>query len=110
MKKLLSMTLCLSIVFSLLSTVSASELPMTVDEAKTYLENYYVTRENSEGKEYSVQYIFSSEDDLNSAAQYIADNGLAAFNAALDIAIEEAVSNEPPVSSPFSIYYACNCL
>lgn len=42
-----------------------------------------------------MQYIFSSEDDLNSAAQYIAENGLAAFNAALDIAIEDAVSKEP---------------
>ena len=96
MKKLLSIVLSLVLVFSLSSTAFASEASMTVDEAKSYLENYYVTKVNSAGKEYTVQYIFSSEDDLNSAAQYIADNGLDAFNAALDVAIEEAVSNETP--------------
>ena len=52
MKKLLSIVLSLVLVFSLSSTAFASEASMTVDEAKSYLENYYVTKVNSAGKEY----------------------------------------------------------
>ena len=98
MKKIMSLLLVVIMVLSIPCTAFASEASMTVDEARAYLENYYVTKVNSAGKEYTVQYIFSSEDDLNGAAQYIADNGLDAFNMALDVAIEEAVGNETPVA------------
>lgn len=98
MKKLLSFVLSLAMIFSLSATAFAVEQTMTVEEATEYLETYCVTKENAAGKVYTTQYIFSSKDDLNSAAQYIAENGLDAFNAALDNAIEEAVRNEPPTS------------
>lgn len=102
-EKVLSFFLVLTFVFSMSTTAFASERSMTVEEATEYLENYYVTKENSAGETYTTQYIFSSEEDLNNAALYIAENGLAAFNAALDTAIEEAVSNEPPTAPrPFT--------
>lgn len=99
MKRKLLIVLSLVMMFSLSATVFAAEQTMTIEEAKEYLENYYVTKENIYGKEYSMQYIFSSEDDLNSAAEYISDNGLAAFNTARDIAIKEVVSKEPTIDS-----------
>lgn len=98
MKKLLSFVLSLAMVFSLSATAFAFEQTMTVEEATEYLETYCATKENAAGKIYTTQYIFSSKDDLNTAAQYIAKNGLDAFNAALDTAIAEVVRNETPTT------------
>ena len=94
MKKILAAILSLMMVFSL-SVPAFAASPMTFDEAKAYLENYCVTKENSFGKEYTTRYEFNSEDDLNKAAEYIVENGLDAFNAAVDAAIKEVVANEP---------------
>lgn len=97
MKKLLSIILIFLIMFSFSFTSFASEPHMTVDEARAYLENYCVTEVNSVGKEYTTQYIFSSQDDLEKAAQYIADNGLEVFNTALAVAVDDVVGNETPI-------------
>lgn len=94
MKKLLSVILAISLMLVSSSMVLATERPMTVDEARAYLENYYETRVNSAGKEYTVEYEFTSESDLNGLVQYIAENGLSAFNAALEASIREVVGNE----------------
>lgn len=94
MKKVLTLLLSLSLIFSFSVTASAAS-PMTFDEAKSYLQNYSVTKENSLGKGYTTQYVFDSEEDLNKAAAYIAENGLDAFNESLEAAIATAVANEP---------------
>ena len=73
---------------------------MTVDDAKEYLKNYSVTRENQLGKEYTTQYVFDSEEDLNRAAAYIAENGLDKFNFAVEEAIDEVVRNESMETIP----------
>jgi len=100
MKKFLSIILVLSMVFTMSATSFATEQQMTVDEAREYLQTYNVTKTNEFGKEYSTQYIFNSEQDLEKAAAYIANNGLSAFNSALDNAVVEAVSNEPQNTTP----------
>ncbi|EOD00461.1 hypothetical protein [Caldisalinibacter kiritimatiensis] len=95
MKKFLSLILSFVMLFTLSISAFAAEPQMTVDEAREYLQSYYVTKENSVGKEYSIQYIFNSDEDLEKAAIYLSENGLSAFNATVDTAIEEVVSKEP---------------
>lgn len=103
MKKFISVIISLIILLSLSITSIAAERQWTIDEAKDYLQNYNITKTNSIGKEYTTEYIFHSEDDLEKAALYIVENGLSAFNAALESAIADAVSKEPQAIIPYSV-------
>ena len=67
---------------------------MTFEEAKNYLQNYEATKVNELGKEYTIKYIFKSEEDLNKTASYISENGLTKFNTTMEEKIAEAVKNE----------------
>ena len=77
----------------LMFTVNAEENP-SLEEAKTYLKNYCEVRTNQVGKEYRLSYIFSTEQDLELAAQFVAENGLKAFNDAVKARIDELTSEE----------------
>lgn len=91
----------LALTFALVTNTLACASPaMTFEEAKEYLESYNVTQMNSLGKRYTTQYVFHSEEDLNRASAYIAENGLDAFNAALDNAITEIVGKEQETVPP----------
>lgn len=99
-KKIICSALAMVMITGLSMTAFAdSSTTMTFDEAKEYLRTYNVTQTNSMGKEYTTQYIFKSEQDLNEAAEYIVDNGLDAFNAAITEAITDTVSKEPQTTS-----------
>lgn len=93
-KKLISLTLAVVMVIGVSITAFAAS-PKSFDEAKEYLESYNITKTNSMGKEYTTQYIFHSENDLNKAAAYIAEYGLDNFNNEVNNAIIEAINNEP---------------
>lgn len=95
MRKMLSFVLLLSMVFGFSVSTYAAEPQMTVEEARQYLKSYNVTKINSEGEEYSTQYIFKSDEDLEKAATYISENGLSKFNEELNSEIKEVVSKEP---------------
>lgn len=95
MKKLISMALSFAMIFAISTAAFAVEQKMTIEESREYLQTYKVTRINTEGKKYTIQFAFTTEKDLEKAAAYIVENGLAAFNAALDIAVANSVKNEP---------------
>lgn len=90
-KKLVSIVLSAVMVIGM-STTAFAATPMTLEEAKEYLSSYNVTKTNAAGKEYTTQYVFDSESDLNKAAAYIVEHGLDNFNNTLDVAISEAVT------------------
>ena len=102
MKKFISTILGVVMILSLSITSFASESKMTVNEAKEYLQNYNVTKNNEFGKEYTTSYSFNSEEDLDKAACYIANHGLEAFEDALNSAISEVVANEPKSTTPIT--------
>lgn len=113
LKKFVSMALAAVMAMGMSATVSASSpsSSMTLDEAKEYLTSYNVTKTNAAGKEYTTQYIFDNENDLNKAAAYIVEYGLDDFNSALDEAIAESVSSEtqlpivlPRTTTPSTAY------
>lgn len=88
-------TIALTLILTLgMNTLAFASPAMTFEEAKEYLESYNATQMNSLGKRYTTQYVFHSEQDLNRAAAYIAENGLDEFNADLDNAIAEIVEND----------------
>ena len=93
MKKFFSACLTLLLIFSFITPAFAS-YSMTFEEAKEYLVNYSATKENSLGEEYTVRYEFYSEEDINQAAEYIAEEGLDSFNEEIDAAIAAAVTEE----------------
>jgi hypothetical protein len=99
-KKLVSIVLSAVMVIGM-STTAFAATPMTLEEAKEYLSSYNVTKTNAAGKEYTTQYVFDSESDLNKAAAYIVEHGLDNFNNTLDVAISEAVSKEPQSTLAF---------
>ena len=76
-KKLVSIVLSAVMVIGM-STTAFAATPMTLEEAKEYLSSYNVTKTNAAGKEYTTQYVFDSESDLNKAAAYIVE-GLFSF-------------------------------
>lgn len=102
MKRIVPLILALLLLLALSAPAFAAEQAMTFEEAKEYLNNFNVTKNNQFGKSYTISYVFKSESDLNSAAEYIVNNGLSSFNSALDSAIAEAVSNEPQQTIPTS--------
>ncbi len=77
----------------LMFTVNAEENP-SLEETKAYLKNYCEVRTNQVGKEYRVSYIFSTEQDLELAAQFVMENGLEAFNDAVKARVDELASEE----------------
>lgn len=102
MKKFSSFVLSLIMLFTLSISVFSLETEMSIDEARGYLQSYHVTKQNSDGKEYSIEYIFNTEDDLEKAATFLSEKGLSAFNAAIEASIEEVVNEEDPIHQPYS--------
>lgn len=88
MRKLMSVLLMIVCIMPFGNMVYAAD-SMSVEEAKDYLENYCVTKVNSQGKEYTMQFDFSSEEELEAAALFIAENGVTRFHELLDVGIEE---------------------
>ncbi len=100
----LSVCICTLLICTLLlgSAAPASAAgtdSMTVEEAKAYLANYSEVRYDSEG-EYVVRYEFETEEALQEAAEYIAENGVEAYHAMADAYVAEQVANEPPAIQP----------
>ena len=101
-KKVFSMLFAVMIIVSLVPMSASASLveekaamqqyQCALEEAKEYLQDFCITEIN----EFTTVYQFSTEHDLNEAAAYIAKYGLDQFNAAVDDAINEAVSKEPP--------------
>lgn len=102
MKKLLSLGLALAVMFVFSTSVFAIDSHMTVDEAKEYLQNYYEVKKTVDGKEYSIEYVFDSNEDLERVAKFLSENGLDAFNAKLDEKIQQIVSMESTIPAPQS--------
>lgn len=96
-RKILTMTLFLMVMsYSTIYASTQTEANIhTLEEAREYLINYKEINTNEYGKEYTVEYVFDSERDLNAAAKYILDYGVDTFNHILQEKIEESVSNEP---------------
>lgn len=97
----------IALVFAMLFNVSAfaatvPESTMSIDEARAYLTNYKATELNYSGEEFSVQYSFDSEENLEKAAAYISEYGLDQFLSESDKAVEEVVAKEPPRIQPLS--------
>lgn len=66
----------------------------TLDEAKEYLKSYEEEGINKYGKTYTIEYEFSSEEDLELAAEYLLENGLDNFEMVLDNKVQEVVAEE----------------
>ena len=82
LKKRTFFAIILTVIMLCNTNVFASS--MTFEEAKNYLQNYEATKVNELGKEYTIKYIFKSEEDLNKTASYISENGLTKFNTTME--------------------------
>ena len=95
-------SLILIVVFMFNTNVFASNLDLTeqndfqsIDEVKEYLTNYTKVETNEYGKEVRTHFCFESEEDKNTIAAYILENGLDKFNEELDQAIAAEVADDP---------------
>lgn len=79
---------------------TGDERQQKIADAKEYLTNYKKLDINEFGKEFTTEYYFQTNQDLDAAAIYIADYGLSAFNEAVEAAIRETVSQEPKLKIP----------
>lgn len=102
--KIVGITLMFVLIFctsTLATSFAGSEKEFTFDEAKAYLLTYNDTSLNDSGKEVRTKYEFSSSEKLDSAARYISENGLSAFNEKVEKGIENYLqSEEKPIARP----------
>lgn len=110
MKKVLSVVLALAMVLGMSTMAFADvEKQYTFEEAKAYLLDYSDVVQNEQGKDVTLTYEFDSEEQLNSAATYIVEHGIVAFNEKISNDLEIYLQNEehnvvmPREVSPMSI-------
>lgn len=84
----------LILIMSISTPVFASSTE-AFDNAKRYLQNYFVTKVNEMGKEYTIRYTFETEQDLEKVASYIARYGIENFNKTVDEGLAKVVAKEP---------------
>ncbi len=75
-------------------TYASEPQTMSVEEAKTYLLTYKEVCINEFGKEYTIEFNFKSDEDLNRAAIFISKNGVDVFHQECNNEIKKIVANE----------------